>query len=288
MSQKRNWLITGASSGFGKSLAQKILAEGDNIVVTARKKEALEEIAKIAPDRVFVFPADITVQSQREALVKASLEHFSKIDMLANVAGRGCVGEAEAFSQEEMDALMALNFIAPVELIKLVLPAMRQQKSGKIINFTSIAGMVSFPACAPYSATKYALEGWTDALRQEVSQFNIEVMLVEPGAFKTEFAVSGVLMEAQKSLPAYDEMLKYWHEFFEKMVENAQGDPDKAADVILKAVSGKMSSHLLLGSDAYETLDHVMKERLTEIAHWKEKGAANTSFKNAKEGASLL
>src|SRR5437763_1875983 len=184
----RVWFITGASSGFGRALAEAVIGQGERAVVAARRREALAELAAIDEERVLALPLDVTDAAARKAGVAAALARFGRIDVLANIAGRGSLGAVEEFAPEQLRAQMELNFFAAAELTRAILPAMRGRRAGHILNLTSIGGLISIGGFGAYCASKFALEAWSEALADEVAALGIRVTLVEPGNFRTEFA----------------------------------------------------------------------------------------------------
>ena len=186
--QSRVWFVTGASSGFGKALAEAVLQKGERAVLVARRPEALAGLASAHPGRAIAIPTDLLDSAQRARAVERAMEAFARIDVLANIAGRGSLAAAEEFSEAELRAQMEINFFAPVELTRAALPHLRAQKGGHILNLTSVGGIISVGGFSAYCASKYALEGWTEALRDEMAPFGVRVTLVEPGNFRTDFA----------------------------------------------------------------------------------------------------
>lgn len=184
----RIWFITGASSGFGRALAEAVVACGERVAVAARRSKALAELVALAPDRVLAVPLDVTDADARRSAVSAVLARFGRIDVVANIAGRGSLGAVEEFSPQQLRAQMEINFFAAAELTREVLPAMRAQGSGHVLNLTSVGGLISIGGFGAYCASKFALEAWSEALADEVKGFGIKVTLVEPGNFRTEFA----------------------------------------------------------------------------------------------------
>jgi NAD(P)-dependent dehydrogenase (short-subunit alcohol dehydrogenase family) len=200
MGDGRVWLITGASSGFGRAIAEAALARGDAVVATARRTDGLDDLAP--GERVHVLPLDVTDAAQREAVVAEALERFGRIDVLVNNAGRTQVGAVEETTEEELRALFDLHFFAPAALTRAVLPHMRRQGSGAIVQMSSVGGQVTAPGFGAYCATKFALEGLTETLRDEVAGFGIHTLIVEPGAFRTGLFRPGAAYESAE-MPEY-------------------------------------------------------------------------------------
>lgn len=276
----KTWLITGASSGFGRALAEQVLERGDQVVLAARRLAPLEELAVNAEGRAMPVAADVMLAADRSRLVRLAVERFGRIDVLANIAGRGCLGAAEEFSLEQLREQMELNFFSAVELTREVLPVMRAQGSGHLLNLTSVAGLVAFPACAPYCASKFALEAWSEALSFEMSSLGIRVTLVEPGAFRTEFA-GGALLQAEGDMVEYRSMVSSLRSYFDETDGNQLGDPAKAARLMQEVVDAEIPPlRLVMGADAYANLDATLAARMAEFAAWRERGV-DTAFKDA-------
>ncbi len=266
------WFITGASSGFGKALAEAVLARGDSAVLTARRAAPLQEIAAGHGDRALALQLDVTDAAARgRALVQATGQ-FGRIDVLANIAGAGSYGALEEFTPEQIRAQMELNFFAAAELSRAVLPQMRARKSGHILNLTSIAGLVAFPGSGLYNASKFALEGFTEALHHEVKPLGIRVTLIEPGAFRTGFAGSAA-MKAEGRIQDYAALNAGMEDYYATQDGQQMGDPVKAAQVIIDMVDGDTAPvRLMLGEDAYQLWEGAVASRARDLATWRQRG----------------
>jgi NAD(P)-dependent dehydrogenase (short-subunit alcohol dehydrogenase family) len=277
---KKVWLITGASSGFGRSLAEAVIANGDIAVVVARRLERLLAIAHGHEDRVLPLEADVTNAAARDKAVADTLTRFGRIDVLANVAGRGVVGACEEFGPEQLREQMELNFFAAAEMSRAVLPQMRKQGSGNILTVSSIAGLVAMNAAGPYCAAKFAIEGWTEALAIEARPLGIHVTLVEPGAFRTEFA-GDVNMRPVQRIDAYRPSVEPFETYLETSAGKQMGDPAKAARRMLEVVASDAPPvRLMLGRDAYAIWDATIAKRTEELNAWRKRGE-DTAFDNA-------
>ncbi|MFE3288415.1 SDR family oxidoreductase, partial [Streptomyces sp. NPDC059233] len=199
----RVWLITGASSGFGRTLTEAALAAGDTVVAAARRTQSLEALAAEHPERLVPLAVDVSDVARAEAAVAEVVDRFGRIDVLVNNAGRGLIGAVEETSDAELRDLMDLHFFGPAALTRAVLPHMRARKSGAVVQMSSMGGRLSFPGVGAYSATKFALEGLTEALAGEVAAFGIKALIVEPGAFRTGFAGGAALQQTATELAAY-------------------------------------------------------------------------------------
>jgi NAD(P)-dependent dehydrogenase (short-subunit alcohol dehydrogenase family) len=275
MSQEdRVWFVTGASSGFGRALAEAVIARGERAVVAARRREALAALAAIDDARVLALPLDVTDGVARTAAVAAALAKFGRIDVLANIAGRGSLGAVEEFAPEQLRAQMELNFFAAAELTREVLPHMRSQRAGHILNLTSIGGLISIGGFGAYCASKFALEAWSEALADEVSALGIKVTLVEPGSFRTAFAGDANLRPTTP-LAAYRSVIGPVEDFLYGQNGRQPGDPIKAAEAMIAVVEDPAPPRrLVLGADAYDVLDRTMAARIADIARYRALGEA--------------
>jgi NAD(P)-dependent dehydrogenase (short-subunit alcohol dehydrogenase family) len=270
----RVWFITGASSGFGRALADAVLKRGDRAFLSARRTAALDSLATAYGGSALAFGLDVTDAAARIRAVDAALSRFGRVDVLANIAGRGSLGAAEEFSPEQLREQMDVNFFAAAEMTRAVLPAMRAQKSGHILQLTSIGGLVSIGAFGPYCASKFALEGWSEALRDEVKPLGIRVTIVEPGAFRTEFA-GAVNMRPARRLDAYRPVIDPIEAYLYGGDGKQPGDPAKAAEAMIAAVESEDPPlHLLLGEDAIGIWEQKQAEFSAELAAWKAIGEA--------------
>src|SRR3954467_826365 len=198
MPATRVWLVTGASSGFGRTIADAVLERGDSVVASARNPDALGDLA----ERAHAVTLDVTDAAQREAAVDETIERFGRIDVLVNNAGRTQVGAVEETTDDELRSLFDIHFFAPAALTRLVLPHMRRQGGGAIVQMSSVGGRVTAPGFGVYCATKFALEGLTETLSEEVAGFGIRTLIVEPGAFRTGLFRPGAAYESA-AMPEY-------------------------------------------------------------------------------------
>jgi NAD(P)-dependent dehydrogenase (short-subunit alcohol dehydrogenase family) len=270
----RVWFITGASSGFGRALAEAALKRGDDAVVCARRRAALDSLASPYGKSALAIELDVTDADARLRSVDAALDRFGRIDVLANIAGRGSLGAAEEFSPEQLREQMEVNFFAPAEMTRAVLPAMRAQRSGRILQLTSVGSLVSIGGFGPYCASKFALDGWSRALRDEVRPLGIGVTIVAPGAFRTEFAGSVNMRPAQR-IDAYRPVVDPVEAYLYGGDGKQPGDPAKAAEAMIAAVeSDDPPLHLLLGQDAIGRWEQKQAEFSSEVARWRAVGEA--------------
>ena len=264
------WLITGCSSGIGRGIAKAVLKHGDNAAVTARNISTVTDIVENYPDTAIAVPLDITNKESIAGAVKAAADNFGGVDILVNNAGYGYRSSVEEGEEESVNLLFNTNFFGPIELIKQVLPYMRAQKNGAILNVSSIAAARSGVGSGYYASSKAALELMTDGLMKEVAPLGIKVMTVEPGAFRTKFYDTS-LKGTQKQIEDYADTA--WKTRKENIVDNQDqpGDPDKAGEVIYETIQKEtIPKRLLLGSDAVKIVSAEMKERLQEIEDWSD------------------
>ena len=264
------WLITGCSSGIGRGIAKAVLKHGDNAIVTARNISTVADIVEEYPETAIAVPLDITNKESIAGAVKAAEDNFGGVDILVNNAGYGYRSSVEEGEEDSVNLLFDTNFFGPIALIKQVLPYMRAQKKGAIINVSSIAAARSGVGSGYYAASKAALELMTDGLMKEVAPLGIKVMTVEPGAFRTKFYDTS-LKGTQKQIEDYADTA--WKTRKENIVDNQDqpGDPDKAGEVIYETMKKEnLPKRLLLGSDAVKIVSAEMKERLQEIEDWSD------------------
>ncbi len=265
----KTWLITGCSAGLGKSLAKAVLKKGDRAVVTARKAETLSGFAEEFPETALVLALDVTDEKAVTDTVKKAKEKFGSIDVLVNNAGYGYRAAVEEGSVADTQKLFDTNFWGPVALIKEVLPDMREKRSGVILNVSSIAALQTAPGSGYYAASKCALEGLSGGLRAEVEPLGIKVIVVEPGAFRTDFAGRS-LTQSEKVIKDYEQTAGARRIGKDISHGTQPGDPDKAAELMIMAAETKDAPfRLLLGTDAVTFAGHVMQGRIEEYAKWE-------------------
>lgn len=269
--QPRVWLITGASSGFGRAIAEAALAAGDIVVAAARRTDALADLIASAPERVTALALDVTDTDRIRTAVTEVLDRHGRVDVLVNNAGRGAIGAAEETSDTELRDLMDLHFFGPAALSRAVLPGMRERGTGAIVQMSSMGGRFTFPGVGAYSATKFALEGWSEAPK-EVERFGIRVLIVEPGAFRTSFNGPGALLISE-AIPAYDEQIEPLRTGMPDDDGKQPGDPAKAAAAILHALeSADPPLRLALGNDAVDAIGDALDSAKAELAAWERVG----------------
>ncbi len=267
----RVWLITGASSGFGLAIAQAALGRGDTVVATSRRVDA---IPREKGERIALLPLDVTDADQRRATVDEVIRRFGRIDVLVNNAGRTQVGAVEETTDEELRDLFELHFFAPAALTRAVLPQMRKQGGGTIVQMSSVGGQVTAAGFGAYCATKFALEGLTETLREEVAPFGIRTLIVEPGAFRTGlFRPGAAYMSAE--MADYAETVGPTRAYVRDDHLKQPGDPARAAEAILDALdSDDPPLRLVLGADAIGNIRARLDRLSTELDRWERVGRA--------------
>ena len=265
----KTWLITGCSSGLGKALAEEVLTNGYNAIITARNVEDLRELSLKYPETALALSLDITDKAQIVTVIQAAELKFGQINVLVNNAGYGYRSAVEEGDEDEVRLLFDTIFFGTVHMIQAVLPGMRSKRSGLIMNISSIAGRFSAPGSGYYSAVKFALEGMSDALRKEVAPLGIRVTVVEPGAFRTEFAGRS-LKGAKIEIEDYSETVGPRRKQNDKTSGTQAGDPQKAAQAIIKIEESEyVPFRLLLGSDAIESVSKELASQQNELEDWK-------------------
>jgi NAD(P)-dependent dehydrogenase (short-subunit alcohol dehydrogenase family) len=271
MAADRVWFITGASSGFGQAIAAAALDRGDRVVATARRTDALEQLDG---ERVLPVALDVTRPEDREAAVRQAVERFGRIDVLVNNAGRTQVGAVEETTDDELRALFELHFFGPAALTRLVLPLMRRQGGGAIVQMSSVGGQVTAPGFGAYCATKFALEGLTQTLRDEVAGFGIHTLIVEPGAFRTGLFRPGAAYESAE-MPEYAETVGPTRAYVRDNHLAQAGDPAKAAEAIIAALDAdEPPLRLVLGADAIGNIERRWQSLAEELDSWRSVGEA--------------
>lgn len=264
------WLITGSSTGFGRALAEAALNRGYRVVATARQPEQLQELRDRYPNRVLTVALDVTNEQSVQQAVAAALNTYDRIDVLVNNAGYGLMGAVEEVSIDEIKRQFDTNFFGALSMIRAVLPKMREQGSGHILNLSSFGGIVSGAGRSLYSSTKFALEGLSEGLEQEVSPLGIKVTIIEPGAFRTDFR--------GRSLSVPEHQIADYAQTSGKVIKQTQelngkqpGDPVKAAAVMIQVVeSDNPPLRLALGEDSVNGITQKLESMKADLEKWKD------------------
>ena len=261
------WFITGCSTGFGRELATQALERGYRVVVTARKPDEVEALA--AKGEALVLKLDVTDKNQIDTAIKAAEKQFGGIDVLVNNAGIGYFAAVEESEEKEVRRMFEINVFGMGRMIQAALPGMRRRRKGFIVNISSVAGLRSFPSLGYYDATKFAVEGLSEALWQEVEPLGIKVMLVEPSGFRTDWAGRSA-NESKKQIADYAATAGVCRSEMRADSGKQPGDPARAAKAIVEAVASlNPPHHLLLGNDAYEGATAKLEALAKEFKAWE-------------------
>ncbi len=265
----KHWFITGASSGFGRLLTEYLLSLGAKVVATARRVDAIEDLAKRYPGNAVVLPLDVTSQHSIERAVADTMVRVGHIDVLVNNAGYGVAGAIEEVAENEYMPMFETNLFGLINVTKALLPQFRERRSGTIVNFSSIGGLIGSPGWGYYNATKFAVEGLSEALGAELAPLGVHVMVVEPGPFRTEFlGRSG--MEAKERISDYEPTAGKTREYFQTQSGKQPGDPQRAVEAVVAAVSdSNLPKHLLLGKMALTRFRKRLEEWNEELNQWQ-------------------
>jgi len=263
------WLITGCSSGLGRALAEAVIGAGHNAVVTARNVTSVADLSDTSPEGVLAVALDVTKPEQVASAVQQAEQRFGGVDVLVNNAGYGYRSAVEEGDDADIRALFETHFFGTVAMIKAVLPGMRGRRSGAVVNISSIGAQLAAVGSGYYAAAKAAIEGLSGALRGELAPLGISVTVVEPGAFRTDFAGRS-LAESATVIDDYAATAGQRRKEHDTMHGNQPGDPAKAGAAIMAAVeSAEPPAFLLLGTDALALYRYVADGRAKEIANWQ-------------------
>jgi len=266
----RVWLITGVSSGLGRAIAEAALVAGGTVAAAVRAPASVDSLAAAHPGQVAAVHLDIADAARIPAAVDEVIGRYGRIDVLVNSAGRALVGGVEETSDGELRDLMEVHFFGPAALTRAVLPHMRRQRSGAIVQISSMGGRISFAGVGAYSATKFALEGLSEAAAVEVAPFGIKVLIVEPGAFRTGLHRTGTRQETA-AISAYTDIIGPIRAQQAAFDGKQPGDPAKAAAAIITALSADTTPlRLPLGNDAADAIAASLNTTRAELAAWEQ------------------
>ncbi|HWJ75415.1 MAG TPA: oxidoreductase [Kaistia sp.] len=267
MSQR--WLITGSSRGIGRALSEAVLAAGHRLVATAREPAQLADLEERHGEAVRIARLDVTDPVEAEAAVRIAVESFGGLDVLVNNAGYGNVNSVEDTELDDFRREIETNLFGTIIVTKAAIPVMREQRSGHIIQFSSVGGRVGAPGRAPYSAAKWGVEGFSEVLAREMNLIGVKVTVIEPGGFRTDFAGSSTSL--QEGRPEYDQVVGAAARMQRAYDGRQSGDPARAAQVILKiAAMDRPPFRLPLGSDALTIIEQADLVKLDELRRWHE------------------
>jgi NAD(P)-dependent dehydrogenase (short-subunit alcohol dehydrogenase family) len=264
----KTWLITGSSRGFGRELASAALEAGDNVVATARRPEQLDELVQKYGDRVRAVALDVTDAGAARAAVQTAVEEFGALDVVVNNAGYANSTSIEDFSDDDFRAQIETNLFGVVNVTKAALPVLRRQRSGHFVQFSSIGGRVGgTPGMGAYQTAKFAVEGFSEVLANEVKPLGIKVTIIEPGGFRTDWA--GSSMRVLPLREEYDQTVGAMNRYRESSVAMWPGDPARAARIIVDLVRlDEPPLRLLLGASAVESAEKAAQARAAEAEKW--------------------
>jgi NADP-dependent 3-hydroxy acid dehydrogenase YdfG len=269
-SPQRVWFITGASTGFGRLLAEQTLQAGHKVVATARKPEQIADLSRTYPDTCLALPLDVTNQALADAAVEQTLARFGRVDVVVNNAGYGVAGAIEEVSEAEFMPMYETNVFGLLRVTRALLPQLRKQRSGHILNLSSIGGVVASPGIGFYNSTKFAVEALSEALAGELAPLGIKVTIIEPGPFRTDFlGRSGVL--AERRIADYDNTAGNMRKYFSENDGKQRGDPLRAVQAMMQVVeTPEPPLRLLLGASALQRLRSKLTSWEKEIAAWEQ------------------
>lgn len=253
--------VTGASSGFGRSLAEEALARGHRVIAAARNPDAVRDLVALAPDRALAVRLDVTKPDEIASALASATARFGDVDVLVNNAGFSIIGALEETDDAQVREVMETMFFGPVALTRAVLPRMRARRTGTIVQITSVGGLSTAPGFGAYCAAKHGLEGLSECLAGELGPLGVRVLIVEPGAFRT--SLFGNAFRTMEAMPAYAESVGPTRAYVERSAGKQDGDPQKAARAILDAVvAGSKNLRLPLGADAVDGI----RQKLAAVA----------------------
>ena len=276
---QRTWLITGVSSGFGRHLTEQLLARGDRVVGTVRNTDTVADLVTSYPDLFRAEVLDVTDTAAIRDVVDRTFADLGRVDVVVSNAGYGLFGAGEEYTDDQIRHIIDTNLVGSIQLIRAALPHLRAQGGGRIIQLSSYGGQVAFPGSSMYHATKWGIEGFTEAVAAEVAPFNIGVTIVEPGGARTEFRYGSA--QIAPPMAAYDNTPAHaFRSMLDPTQAQAPGDPAKMAAAIIDSVDSEHAPlRLLLGSDAYQRTHQVIAGRLAALEAQKAL-AATTDVSN--------
>jgi NAD(P)-dependent dehydrogenase (short-subunit alcohol dehydrogenase family) len=264
------WLVTGSASGLGRNIAEAVLESGDRLVATARDPRRLQDLTEKYGDQVRTAPLDVADADAAFTAVQVAIDAFGRLDVVVNNAGYGDIAPFEQLSPERFKALIDTNFYGVVNVTRAAIPIMRKQKSGCILQISSVGGRLARPGSAAYHAAKWAVGGFTESLAQEVAPFGVKVCALEPGGMRTNWG-SRANQDTPELLPDYEPSVGVVATALKSYWGHETSDPAKVAQVVLRlAASDRLPAHLLLGSDAVQFAGEADATRATDTERWRE------------------
>ena len=272
MTTQKVWFVTGASKGLGLSLVKQLLNSGHSVAATSRNIDYLRQAVGVTTANFLPLAVDLKTEASVATAINATIEQFGRIDVVVNNAGYGLLGSIEELADEEARANFDINVFGSLTVIRNVMPHLRKQQSGHVINISSIGGFTgAFPGFGIYCATKFAVEGFTESLAAEAKAFGIHATVVAPGYFRTEFLSSGSLGVPERQIDAYEAVRQSQAAHQTDIAGNQPGDPEKAVAAIIQIASEENPPlHLFLGQDAYDMAYAKIKAVQTDLETWKD------------------
>ncbi|SFD80459.1 NADP-dependent 3-hydroxy acid dehydrogenase YdfG [Paenibacillus catalpae] len=259
------WFITGTSTGFGRQFVEQLLQTEDKVIATARNLEAIQDFKSISPDKVSIVALDVTDKEQINTAVQEAVDRFGRIDVVVNNAGYGLYGMIEEYSDEQIRKQFDVNVFGVLDIIRATLPILKKQNSGHYINFSSFFGTWAMPPFSLYAASKFAVEGFSEAMAIELAGFGIKTTIVEPAVFATDFL--GHSLEHTDRKPEYDSIYEAYNEGISSL---KIGDPVKAVKTIIDMINSENPPlHFPVGSFASHSIRNAFNKRIEEINAWE-------------------
>jgi NAD(P)-dependent dehydrogenase (short-subunit alcohol dehydrogenase family) len=264
------WLVTGSASGLGRNIAEAVLASGDRLVATARDPRRLEDLVKKYGDQVRTASLDVADEKAALDAVQVAVKEFGRLDVVVNNAGFGDIAPFEQLSPERFKAVIDTNFYGVVYVTRAALPIMRKQKSGCILQISSVGGRLGVPGNSPYHAAKWAVGGFSESLAAEVAPFGVKICALEPGGIRTNWGARAN-RDTPELLPDYEPSVGEFAKRLKSHWGQENSDPAKVAQVVLRlAASDRLPAHLLLGSDAVQYASQAEATRVADAERWRE------------------
>ncbi|MGD0737464.1 MAG: oxidoreductase [Terracidiphilus sp.] len=268
-SSSRVWFITGTSTGFGRLLAEELLRRGNSVIATAREISKIEDLVHQYPDTARAFTLDVTNPAQIQSVAQQAITAFGHVDVLVNNAGYGVTGAIEEVTEDEFEHMFQTNIYGLIRTTRAFLPHFRQRRTGHIFNLSSIGGLIGGPGWGFYNTTKFAVEGFSEALAAEMKPLGVHVTVIEPGPFRTDFLGRSGKLAAQE-LPEYAETAGKSRDYFRSQAGEQPGDPQRAVEAIIAvADSPAPPLHLILGKIALTRFRDKLAQWQKEIAAWE-------------------
>lgn len=287
MTERLVWLVTGSSRGLGRAIVEGILERGDIVVATARRTGELESLTEKYADRLLLATLDVTSPEQARAAVGQVMERYGRLDVLVNNAGYGLIGAFEEMSPEEFGGQMATNFGGVANMCRAVLPTFRRQRSGHIIQISSVGGRRGAAGLSGYAASKFAVEGFSEVLAQEIGLLGIKMTIVEPGGFRTDWA--GASMSFASPMESYEPVIGPFREWIKTYSGTEPGDPAKAAKILFEISRlDEPPLRVPLGVFAKQYLKEGYTTSLTELERWSSLTEATEIDRNSDESHTFL